>query len=312
MKKPILFLIFNRPNYTNEVFKSIKLYKPNKLYIAADGPRLNNIDDMQLCLETRNIIHLIDWECEIKTLFRNENLGCKLAVVGALNWFFNHEEDGIILEDDVVPNIEFYTFCEFALNKYKEDERIMMVTGSNQLSDINFSTSYFFSKLYNIWGWATWRRAWNLYDIDMKRWQDKQVKLDIKYMTNKNYIWTSIKNTFDSLNTYNINTWDIQWDFTCMINHGLCITPKVNLISNIGVIGTHSITITDSHFLKTYSFEEPINYILPESVLINSLYDLKLYEKKSKKSNRKFLIINFLIKINLYNFLKSIKKRIKH
>ena len=108
MKKPILFLIYNRPNYTNEVFEIIRLYKPTKLYIAADGPKNNNKIDYNLCLETRKIINNIDWECEIKTLFRNENIGCKINISNAINWFFENENDGIILEDDIIPNLDFF------------------------------------------------------------------------------------------------------------------------------------------------------------------------------------------------------------
>lgn len=307
MKKPVLFLIFNRPEYTYQVFDSIKLYKPNKLYIAADGPRLNNNEDILLCLESRNIINLIDWECDVKYLIRDKNLGCKLAVVSAINWFFDNEEDGIILEDDVLPNQNFYSFCEFTLDKYKNNERIMMVTGCNQMSDENLKASYFYSQIFTIWGWATWKRAWQLYDIDMKKWNDNQIKLSIKYMTHKNYIWTNLKYTFDSLKKYSINTWDIQWHFACLINSGLCVTPSINLITNIGVIGTHSNSLTESHFLETKLFEEQNNYVIPETVIVNSFYDLNLFEKKAKKMNQRYYLINFLKQIKLYEILKFIK-----
>jgi len=303
-------MIFNRPEYTFQVFESISLYKPDRIYIAADGPRVNYKEDILLCNQTRNIINHIDWKCEVKTLFREENLGCKLAVVSSINWFFDNEEDGIILEDDIVPNQDFYTFCEFTLNMYKNDERIMMITGSNFLIEDDLSYSYFFSKLYCIWGWATWKRAWQLYDIDMKKWDDNQIRLNMKYMSHKNYIWMNLKFTYDSLKNYNIDTWDIQWDFTCAVNNGLCITPKVNLITNIGVIGTHSNKITDVHFLEKYSFDDPINYTLPNSFLINSLYDQKIYEKKARKANRRYLIINFLIVVRLYKFLKLLKNKL--
>jgi GR25 family glycosyltransferase involved in LPS biosynthesis len=311
MKKPVLFLIFNRPEYTYQVFDSIKLYKPNKLYIAADGPRLNNIDDILLCEESRKILNLIDWECEVKYLFREINLGCKLAVVSAINWFFNNEEDGIILEDDVVPNQDFYTFCEFTLNKYKNNEKILMVTGCNQISDINIKSSYFYSQIFTIWGWATWKRAWQLYDIDMKKWDDNQIKLNIKYMTHKKYIWMNLKYTFDSLKKYSINTWDIQWHFTCLINSGLCVTPSINLITNIGVIGTHSNSISESHFLKADLFEEQNNYVIPETIIVNSLYDQNLFEIKAKKMNQRYFMINFLKQIKLFELFKFMKYILK-
>jgi GR25 family glycosyltransferase involved in LPS biosynthesis len=306
MKKPVLFLIFNRPEYTNQVFDSIRLYKPSKLYIAADGPRFNNENDLILCLETKSFIQLIDWECEVKTLFRIKNLGCKLAVSSAIDWFFENEQEGIILEDDVVPNEDFFRFTEFCLNKYKDDERIMMITGCNHFSEHNLKTSFFFSKIYSIWGWATWKRAWKHYDIEMKKWDDLQIKLDIKYSTNKKYIWKNYEFIFDSLKDYKIDTWDYQWHFTCLINNGLCVTPKVNLISNIGVIGTHSEYITNSHFLDKYFLEKPENYIIPETFLVNSKFDKKHYKLKN---NRRYYILNFLMKIKLYNFFRFIKRK---
>ena len=310
MKKPVLFLIFNRPDYTRAVFESIKLYKPTRLYIAADGVRLNNKEDIIKCEETRNIVNLIDWDCEIKTLFRNENLGCKLAVAGAIDWFFENEEDGIILEDDVVPNQAFYTFCEFTLNKYKDDERVMMITGTNFISDKDLYISYFFSKLYVIWGWATWRRAWKLYDRDMKQWEDNQVRADIRYMTH-NHIWNNYINTFDSIRISSIDTWDIQWEFSCLINNGLCVTPKVNLVTNIGVFGTHSSSVTKHHFLEKTDFEAPENYTLPTTFIINSLYDQK-FTNRYKIANFKFIVIRFLRRANLYKTFRRVKKIFVH
>jgi len=311
MKKPVLFLIFNRPEYTNQVFETIRLYKPYKLYIAADGPRNNKSSDIQLCEETRKIVDKINWDCEVKTLFRNENIGCKLNISNGIDWFFDNEEDGIILEDDVVPNIDFFSFCEYCLNKYAEDERIMMITGTNFLSDAGFDSTYFYSKHFSIWGWATWKRAWKYYDISMQNWNDPKVKSDIKYMFNGNYIWKHFNYTFDSLRTYYIDTWDIQWVFSCIINNGYCITPKVNLISNIGINGTHSKDITNVHFLKQYVLGKTINYKSPGNFLINSTYDEKLHYASSRKANRRYFMIRILIKLKIYEIIKRIKIKYK-
>ena len=310
MKKPVLFLIFNRPDLTNHVFETIKLYKPNKLYIAADGPRNNKSSDIQLCEETRKIVDKINWDCEVKTLFRNENIGCKMNVSNGIDWFFENEENGIILEDDVVPNIDFFNFCEYCLNKYAEDTRIMMITGTNFLSDTDFDSTYFYSKHFSIWGWATWKRAWKYYDISMQKWNDPKVKSDIKYMFNGNYIWKHFNYTFDSLSTYYIDTWDIQWVFSCIINNGYCITPKVNLISNIGVDGTHSKSITDSHFLESYTLGDSLVYKAPNNFLVNSAYDKTLHYLNSRKANRRYLIIRILIKLKMYKLIKCIKNKI--
>jgi hypothetical protein len=168
-KSPILFLIFNRPDTTKAVFESIKSIKPLKLYIAADGARGNKLGEDLLVEETRAIIQSVDWECEVKTLFRKENLGCKVAVSSAIDWFFENEEQGIILEDDCLPDASFYGFCENLLDYYKNDERVFHISGNNfQDGIIRGDGSYYFSKYNHSWGWATWRRVWKTYDVNMK------------------------------------------------------------------------------------------------------------------------------------------------
>jgi hypothetical protein len=310
MNKAILFLIFNRPDYTIKVFESIRLYKPKKLYIAADGPRINNQKDIILCKETRNIVKLVDWECEVNILFRDENLGCTRAVIGAIKWFFDKEEDGIILEDDVVPNLDFFYYCEFCLNKYSKDERVMMITGTNYLSNEKFDSTYFYSQHYIMWGWATWKRAWEKYDVDMEKWNDPKIKSDIKYMFNGNFIWKYLVNIFDLIKDFKHDIWDYQWVFACIINNGYCITPKVNLVSNIGIEGLHSYDVTDSHFLDKYLLGDSKNYKSPSSFLINSSYDKNLHLLKSKKANRKYTVIKILKFIKLYKILKKLKNKI--
>lgn len=144
---PILFLIFNRPDVTQRVFEEIKKQKPKFLFIAADGPRENKEGELEKCLQTREIINLIDWDCELKTLFREKNLGCRNAVSSAIDWFFENVESGIILEDDTLPHPDFFRFCEELLIKYKDDERIWLITGTNSLkeTDLTGNYSYLFS-----------------------------------------------------------------------------------------------------------------------------------------------------------------------
>ncbi len=311
MKKPILFLIFNRPENSLQVFNSIKDYKPDKFYIAADGPRMDKLGEKEICEKTREIVKLIDWECEIKTLFRDRNLGCKNAISSAIDWFFESETEGIILEDDVVPNLDFFSFCEYNLEKYYSDDRVMMITGTNYLSDESNDYTYFFSKHYTIWGWATWRRAWKLYDVNMNEWNNSAVRDDIKFLYNSNFIWKHFKFTFDSLSSTYINTWDIQWVFTCLINNGLCVTPKVNLVSNIGIEGTHGKTLTDSHFLQTFPLDLKSGVASPNRFIPFSKYDETLHLLKSKKSNRRHQIIKILKKTHLFDLTKFIYNKIR-
>lgn len=240
---PILFLIFNRPDTTKQVFESIRKVRPNKLYLAADGPRASKLGEVDLCMQTRNIVSQIDWDCEIKTLFRDENLGCKIAVSSAIDWFFENEEQGIILEDDCLPHESFYGFCETLLNYYKNDGRVFHISGNNfQDGIIRGDGSFYFSKYNHIWGWATWKRAWKMYDVNLKFENEKEIEVFI----NRNFeakkeqlFWTKLyKNFIKSA----IDTWDYQWTYAIWKNNGLSIIPNKNLVSNIGFDsnGTHT------------------------------------------------------------------------
>ena len=158
---PVLFLIFNRPELTEKVFQKIQDAQPKYLFVAADGPRDNKYGEKDLCEKTRAVVlENITWECEVKTLFRTENLGCRTAVSSAINWFFENVEEGIILEDDTVPDNSFFSYCQALLEKYRNHEQIMMITGDNFQDGIKRGNgSYYFSRYVHIWGWASWRRA---------------------------------------------------------------------------------------------------------------------------------------------------------
>ena len=162
---PILFLIFNRPQLTARVFAAIREAQPSQLYVAADGPRSNRPGEADLCEQARRVINGVDWPCEVKTLYRQENLGCRQAVSSAITWFFDNVEAGVVLEDDCLPIESFFRFCSELLIRYRDDTRIGMISGNNHGFRIyDDSLSYSFSKHGAIWGWASWRRAWRLYD----------------------------------------------------------------------------------------------------------------------------------------------------
>jgi hypothetical protein len=241
LQAPVLFLIFNRPKFTKRVFEVIKQAKPKYLYIAADGPRDGNAADNALCQQSREVALQIDWDCEIKTLFRQGNLGCKQAVSGAINWFFDNEEEGIILEDDCLPDLSFFPYCEELLKKYRAEDRVMSVSGSNLLGTPwkYDKQSYCFGH-GGIWGWATWKRAWKLYDATMSSWQYPETKSIIKKNIKTVEWYQFYYHMFESSFNSTLDTWDIQWFYTILINDGLTINPAVNLVSNIGFgEGTH-------------------------------------------------------------------------
>tara|TARA_A100001035_G_scaffold268997_1_gene254535 strand:- start:405 stop:1346 length:942 start_codon:yes stop_codon:yes gene_type:complete len=234
---PILITIWRRPKETNEVIKAIRKVKPKKLFIACDGPRKGNnkeFDNVQKTIELCK--EKIDWDCEVKWLISKENLGCKIGVVRAINWFFENVEEGIIMEDDNVAHPDFFMFCQELLKKYKFDKRVWSISGSNnQDGIIRGDGSYYFGKTPLVWGWATWKDRWNEYDVDMKKWPDLKAKnylddifkdkIEMKY-------WLTIFDNF--YETSEPDTYDYQWVFTCLINNGLVIIPNKNLINNIG------------------------------------------------------------------------------
>jgi hypothetical protein len=229
---PILFLIFNRPESTAIVFDQIKRQKPKKLYIAADGPRANRINEEAQCEITRNaVLEKIDWDCEVNTLFRTENLGCGKAVSQAITWFFEKEEQGIILEDDCVPSESFFSFCAALLEKYKDDSNVMHITGTNLNDKKRFNNhSYHFSGYAGIWGWATWRRAWEKYDFELAdtHFYKRLIRKKFKDPFERKF-WNTVLNTLK-----NVDTWDYQWMFSIWKAGGLCINTNYNFISNIG------------------------------------------------------------------------------
>jgi hypothetical protein len=282
---PILFLLFNRPETTTAVFEQIKKIKPKYLYVAADGPRNHVEGEKEKCKETREIINNVDWECEVITLFRNENLGCGHAVSGAITWFFDQVDYGIILEDDCLPDLTFFAYCEELLIKYQNDAEVMLIGGNNfHKKDLAISSSYYFTNYSHIWGWASWKRAWKNYSFDISEYQ--KVLNDLYY----NDIFQSKKekkywmNVFENVVNRKINTWDYQWTYAIWKNRGKSITPAVNLIKNIGLEGnsTH-VFIKDSFrdYLKLSKMKFPLQH---PSININKNLDKQTFNNVYGKS----------------------------
>lgn len=273
MKSAVLFLVFNRLNTTVKVFQSIRLARPKRLYIAADGPRINNFQDNISCKNVRNhIMHGIDWPCEVKTLFRDSNLGCKIGVSSAIDWFFQNEEEGIILEDDVLPKESFFRYCDELLEKYRHDKDIWMISGSNLISrhTSQLNTSYFASNVPLIWGWASWRRSWQHYDVSMVDWFEWKETAAWKGLFNGDRLATSYWT--DALNTVyenKINTWDYQWLYACWRNGGRVILPKINLTDNLGygVDATHTSTEKPKCLIESVPEEMSFPLIEPQDLL---------------------------------------------
>lgn len=254
-KTPILFLIFNRPEVTQRVFNKIREIKPKYLYVAADGPRKDIAEDKEKCIDTRKIIDTIDWDCEIKTLFREDNLGCKNAISSAIDWFFDNVEEGIILEDDCLPSISFFNYCSCLLEKYRNNEKIMHIAGTNPSEGSFNDDTYHFTVMPEIWGWATWGRAWQHYDVNMKSYLIFKKENKIKKMFKDKYHQMFWIKAFDE-HLQHSKSWANIWNYIIFNQNGLCINPNKNLISNIG-FGKEAVHTTDenSHLANRTTYE---------------------------------------------------------
>lgn len=243
-KEPILYLFFNRLDVIKETFPIIKEKKPLNLYLAADGPRSNKPGEGSRCEECRNwILDQIDWDCNLNTLFRSENLGCKRSVSGAITWFFDHVERGIILEDDCLPDPTFFEYCTRLLDKYKGDEQIMHISGCNLGIDLHKEESYVFSIFSLVWGWATWKSSWEHMDLNIsqKNSFEEVTEKVMDFLDNEKdiYFW---KQGFEGAESQ--DSWAFPWTFSIWMNNGLTIIPTKNLIKNIGFgeNATHTVT----------------------------------------------------------------------
>ena len=234
MKTPILFNVFNRPDTTKKVFESIKSVKPQRLYLACDGPRQGNLNDNKKICQVKKIIEKINWECKVYKLFREENLGCKLAISEAINWFFEKEKEGIILEDDTLPSESFYEFCEIMLEKYQDKKVIMHIGGYKPKNIDRDQYSISFTRATHIWGWATWKDRWNLYNKEIISEHNLKLLQNYEYFLNEKKTRKRIK-ILRKISSGEIDTWDYQWNYAIRSNSGLAIRPCVNLVQNIGL-----------------------------------------------------------------------------
>ncbi len=263
---PVLFLVFNRPEHTRQVFQQIRRIRPTQLFVSADGPRASVAGEAEKCAAVRAIIDQVDWDCTVHTNFLPENLGCRKAVTTGISWFFQHVEAGIILEDDCLPGDSFFTYCAALLEKYRDDDDVWHISGSNpcarQIS--RESSSYVFSRFPFIWGWATWRSAWLRYDpffsgLD-ESWLDKTSGFSAisTSATARMYLFDK----FASTRNGEIDTWDYAWFYTILNGRGACLNPTTNLVRNIGFDqeATHTRRRVIGQFpqVKTASMQETL------------------------------------------------------
>lgn len=299
LSTPILLIVFNRLNTAQSVLNQIRLVKPRKLYIASDGARRSRDgEDANIKNIRKYILESIDWDCKVETLFQDNNLGCKVGVSTAIDWFFNNEESGIILEDDVIPSVSFFYYCEELLEKYKNEESIGMISGSNYFFEERVSDDdYYFSMFPFIWGWATWRRVWDKYDSSMKDLDKKRLlKIIRNIFTTKeciNYYYDSIIATYNN----KINTWDYQLAYLMFCNAYYNICPTKNMISNIGFGSDATHTKHDSihNNMQRYEINFPIRH--PQKINRGLGADINFENRAFKKNIFKSILKRLLLKI---------------
>lgn len=287
---PVLFLIFNRPDTTQKVFDEIRKARPYKLFVSADGPRKEKTGDVEKCLEVRDIIKQVDWECEVHTNFHENNVGLKTAISSAIDWFFDHVESGIILEDDCLPSQSFFWFCQELLEKYRDDERIMQISGNNFLFGKKVTdASYYFSKLNDIWGWATWRRAWKLYDINMKTFpqfkEQDQLKNYINNPKMRNWLMSYFEQDYHLVGNRK-GLWSSQWAYAICSNNGLTIVPSVNLVMNIGTSENATHQADSYKFYSDFKCHELTKIVHPSFILPNHHADELRFDVVKKTDPR--------------------------
>lgn len=265
---PVLIIAYRRQDTTRKVLDILRQAKPQRLYVACNAPCPDRPEEMLQCEEVRSLFNEPGLASEVRCLFREKHLSARESISGAISWFFEHEQQGIILEDDCVPSLSFFRFAEELLNRYADDQRVGMISGNNfQFGLRRGEASYYFSQYCHIWGWATWRDRWATYDVTMHLWPElcEEVLGGLESTLQRAY-WGNI---FDRTYSANIDTWDYQWLFSNWINHRINVVPQENMVSNIGFgsQASHTRNLTRVANLPVHELHFPLqhpNVCLPD------------------------------------------------
>lgn len=300
---PVLFVVFNRLETSMKSFEAIRQIKPEKLYIACDGARPSKIGEIKVVEDVRKaVLDMIDWDCKVQTLFQSKNLGCGAAVFAAIDWLFDNEDMGIIIEDDCLTNNSFFKFCDQLLEKYQADTRIGMIAGHNPIENPCSSDSYVFSNYKACWGWATWKRAWTNMDFNMN-WKTSDYSNSIIdnngiYLRDSQY-WEGRLNLIEK---NHVNAWDWQWYLSLAGQNQLTIFPVLNLVDNIGFgeNATHT-TFGYNQHIRSNELRFPLKH--PVYVCPNSTFEKRFYKKRHSLYNSISMLIPHGVKRKIKNLL---------
>lgn len=287
LTKPVLVVAFRRPDFTRQLLEVLARVRPPRLYLALDAPRAGHPGEAEAHAEVRNILEHIPWPCEVFRDFVDQNQGSGRRVPSAVSWMLEHEEDGIILEDDCLPDDTFFPFCEELLNRYRDKQRVVGISGQ-----LGVTTrpprheSYFFSKYNRTWGWATWRRAWRHYDHDLIGWDAYQTSVEFKQKCinhwEANYWAKSIQMFLDNV----VNAWDFRWLMSFWMQDGLIAVAHQNLVANKGFRADSSHTSFEAHgHLQCESTSLSFPLIHPMQVAQDETQDLDFWRHNLKPLN---------------------------
>lgn len=302
--EPVLIVAFNRPDRVRELINRLREVKPKQVFVAVDGPRADNAADEIRVTETHELVKTIDWPCEVSTLFQDTNLGCGRGVSTAITWFFDNVERGIVLEDDVHPRLEFFDFCAELLDRYDNDSRVFAISGCNFVPRTELSnpeSSYRFSAITHVWGWAGWRRSWSSYEFDMRRWR-RRLPLRQRWKSMGGnaggfVYWTAV---FDWMRFGHIDTWDYQFSLAQMADGGLTATSNVNLTDNVGFTDDSTHTNYQPDFVRP---SEPISFPLTHPPIQRDLKADRWVRSQILQSST--LSVGRMVKANLAQRLAS-------
>lgn len=301
--EPILFVIFNRPEISFKAFTEIRKVQPQRLFIAQDGAREGKHEEDIILKTRKTILDHIDWDCEVKTLFQTNNLGCGMGVFTAIQWFFDNVDRGIIIEDDCIVNSSFFPFMREMLEKYDDDERIGMIAGTNPVKETSYDFSYHFSRFKSCWGWATWKRAWKNMDINMK-WRETDLDSILNNSGFNGKDLSKWRFQLKCIDNNEVSAWDWQWYFSLSAQNQLCIYPKVNLVSNIGNDSNATHTSFSNITIRNEELSFPLKH--PKSIVPNFDFEKAFYKNENTIRIKITRLIPYTIKQRIKKIISKI------
>ena len=280
---PVLLIIFNRSWHLQKVMAALQQIRPSRLFVAADGPRSDRPGEERLCAEAREaVLNAVNWQCKVETAFQKENMGCGRHVTKAVSWFFENVTGGIILEDDCVPSESFFSFAGELLERYRNNPEVMMISGTALVKTPRpTGNDYEFISFPCCWGWAAWRRSWELMSYEMPDFPDYCRSKEIKKSFASSKVCRRLLELFSKVYHHapGFDTWDFQWLYACVKNKGVCILPCSNLVSNVGWDASHARIdeVMELPFEKISEIRHPAS--ISRNLELEEIFFEKIYKK---------------------------------